>query len=68
MLKVEYARDGKNQIVGTKTTGFENGDEVARDSGGKILGHSNSAFGNTRDAQGKLVSRNQADADLLLRR
>ena len=68
MLKVEYVRDGKNQIMGAKTTGFENGDEVARDRDGRVLGRSSSVFANTRDAQGRLVSRNQADADLLLRR
>jgi len=68
MLKVEFVRDGNNQITGTKTTGFLNGDEVARDRDGKIVGRSSSAFGNTRDAQGKLVSRNQADTDLLFRR
>jgi hypothetical protein len=68
MLKTQYFRDGRNQIVGTKTTGFESGEEVARDRDGRVLGHSSSAFGNTRDAQGKLVSRNEADTDLLLRR
>lgn len=68
MLKVDFVRDGKNQVMGTKTTGFANGDEAARDRDGKVLGHSSSVFGNTRDAQGKLMSRNQADADLLLRR
>ena len=68
MLKVEYVRDGKNQIIGTKTTGMANGEVIARDRDGKILGRSNSIFGNTRDAQGRLVSQNHADVDLLFRR
>jgi hypothetical protein len=42
MLKIEYVRDGKNQIIGSKTSGFGNGDTVARDRDGKILGHSTS--------------------------
>jgi hypothetical protein len=65
MLKVEYVRDGKNKIIGTKTSGFSNGDTVARDSSGKVLGRSSNKFGNTRDASGRLTSTNQADADSL---
>jgi hypothetical protein len=40
MLKTEYIRDGRNQIMGSSTSGFANGDTVARDRSGKILGHS----------------------------
>ena len=29
-MKIEYVRDGKSQIVGSKTTGFANGDTVAQ--------------------------------------
>jgi len=65
MLKVEYVRTGKNQILGSKTSGFANGDTVARDRDGKILGRSSSKFGNTRDASGRITSTNQADADSL---
>ena len=65
MLKTEYVRNGRNQIIGRKTSGFSNGDTVARDSSGKILGRSNSKFGVTRDAQGRITSTNQADADSL---
>jgi hypothetical protein len=68
MLKTEYVHDGKNQLIGSKTTGFTNGDVTARDRDGKSLGHSNSEFENTRDAEGRLVSRNQADVGLLFRR
>ena len=65
MLKVEYVRDGKNKIIGSKTSGFSNGDTIARNSSGKILGRSSNKFGNTRDASGHLTSTNQADADSL---
>jgi hypothetical protein len=46
MLKVEYVRNGKNQIIGSKTSGFSNGDTVARDRDGQILGRSSSKFDN----------------------
>lgn len=65
MLKVEFVRNGKNHIIGTKTSGFDNGDTVARDSSGKILGRSSNKFRNTRDSHGRVTSVNQADADSL---
>ena len=65
MLKVEYVRDGKNQIVGSKTSGFASGNTVARDRDGRILGHSSYRFCNTRDGDGKLISTNQADVESL---
>lgn len=68
MSKTEFIRDGKNQIMGIVTSGFANGDSIARDRSGKILGHSNSTFENTRDADGRLVSRNADDVSLLFRR
>ncbi len=60
MLKVEFVRDGKNQLIGGKTTGFSNGDEVPRGRHRKALGHSSSAFGNTRDAQGSRAGPSRA--------
>jgi len=68
MLKTAYIRDGKNKIIGSATTGFPNGDAVARDRNGKILGRSSELFHNTRDADGHLISRNIADVGLLFRR
>jgi YD repeat-containing protein len=50
------------------TSGFANGDAVARDRDGKVLGHSNDRVDNTRDGNGRLVSRNTADVGLLFRR
>jgi YD repeat-containing protein len=65
MLKVEYIRDGNNQIIGTATSGLPNGDIVVRDREGRILGHANTVFNTTRDADGRLISRNAADVGLL---
>lgn len=65
MLKTEYVRDGRNKIIGSRTSGFENGDVIARDRKGQILGHANARFQNTRDGQGRLISQNVADVDLL---
>ena len=67
MLKKEYVRNGKNQIIGKKTTGFLNGDTVARDANGKILRRANSKFDITRDSEDRITSTNQADADSLFK-
>ena len=68
MLKINFVRDGKNQIMGSVTSGFANCDTVARDHDGKVLGHANDRFNNTRDGSGHLVSRNVADVRLLFNR
>lgn len=65
MLKKAYIRNGKNQIIGSETSGFANGDTAVRDSHGKIIGRGNSSFDNTRDAHGNLVSTNTDNAGLL---
>jgi hypothetical protein len=65
VLKNEYVRNGKNQIIGRKTTGFTNGDIVARDVNGNTLGRANSKLGITRDSAGRITSTNLGDADSL---
>jgi hypothetical protein len=65
MLKIEYVRDGKHQIIGKKTSGLAAGETVAHDAHGKILGRSSQLFGTTRDAKGSLSSTNQADVNML---
>jgi hypothetical protein len=65
MLRKTYIRNGKNQIIGSETSGFENGDTVVRDSHGKILGRASGRYHNTRDVHGRLVSTNTDDAGLL---
>jgi hypothetical protein len=65
MLKTEYVRDGKYQIIGKKTSGLAAGGTVAHDSHGKILGRSSDLFATTRDAKGSLTSADQADVNTL---
>jgi hypothetical protein len=65
MLKTEYVRDGKYQIIGKKTSGLAAGGTVAHDSHGKILGRSSELFSTTRDAKGALTSSSQADVNTL---
>ena len=67
MLKHEYVRGNKNQIIGRKTTGFSNGDTIARDADGKVLGRANSKFHITRDSEGRITSTNQGNADSLFK-
>jgi hypothetical protein len=66
-MKIFTVRDGQNRIVGTTTTN-SNGDTVARDRSGSILGRSSQTFYNTRGPNDRLVSNNTADARVLLRK
>ena len=68
MLKKTYVKDGNNQAIGSVTSGFANGSAVARDTAGKVVGRASETFHNTRDAQGRLVSTNTADPNLLFRK
>ena len=68
MVKTEYIGDGKNQIKANITTGLATADAVVREGSGRILDHSNSVFNNTRDSQGRLMSRDSDDSGLLLRK
>ena len=63
MTKIEWVRDGKQQILGSKTICTSTGITVARDRSGKILGHSNDKAHITRDSHGRLVRSGEADAD-----
>jgi hypothetical protein len=65
-MKVSTMRDGQGRILGNTTT-FSNGDTVARDRSGNVLGRSNQTFNNTRGQDDELVSNNTADARLLFR-
>lgn len=68
MLKKTYIRNSKGQILGSETSGVENGGTVVRDSHGKILGRASSKYHNTRDAHGRLVSNNTDAPGLLFER
>jgi hypothetical protein len=66
-MKVSTIRDGQGRIVGTNTN-FSNGDTVARDRSGHILGRSSQTFNNTRGPHDRLVSNNSTDTGLLFRK
>ena len=53
-----------DQSIGNETR-FENGDAVVRDQNGRIVRRCSETFRNTRDGDGKLVSRNTDDVGLL---
>jgi hypothetical protein len=69
MLKKTYVRDGKNQVVGSITSGFTGSYEtVVRDEDNTVIGTTSERFGTTRDGHGGLVSNNTADPGLLINR
>jgi hypothetical protein len=67
MVEFKWVRDGKQQILGTKSICTSTGIAVVRDRGGKILGYSRERFRNTRESRGRLVRSNEADTHGLLR-
>ncbi len=68
-LNKEYVRDGKRQIIGSVTTGFDEGHgSVVRDNHGSILGRTSTRNDQTRDSSGRLVSSNTADPGLLIKK
>src|SRR5580704_3207570 len=61
MLKKEYVRDGKNQIVASVTSGFEGSYEnIVKDEHEQITGTTSDRFHTTRDEHGGLVSTNSS--------
>jgi hypothetical protein len=66
-MKVSTVRDGQGRILGN-TTQYSNGNTVARNRGGSILGRSSQTFGNTRGPNDRLVSNNTADSRLFVRK
>jgi hypothetical protein len=40
-LEKKYIRNGRNQLVGSVTSGYSDTTEIARDARGKLLGKSN---------------------------
>jgi hypothetical protein len=67
MLKKEYLRGGKNEIIGSVVSGFSDESAVVRDEHEQIVGKTSERFHNTRDEHGLLVSTNTADAGLLIK-
>jgi hypothetical protein len=69
MLKKVYIRDGNKRVIGSVTTGFSGSfDSLVRDEHERVLGWSSEKFGTTRDSHGALISTNNADPGLLIRR
>lgn len=66
-MKVFTIRDGQGRILGN-TTSYSNGDTVARDRDGSVLGRSSQNFNNTRGQNDELVSNNTADVRILFRK
>jgi len=66
-LKIEVFRKS-GQILGSVTSGFSDNSATVRDPGGRIAGHASELFKTTRDAAGRLVSTNVANAGLLINR
>ena len=67
-LRKEYIRDGKNRVIGSVTTGFDDESSVVRDEEGHILGRTSDRFNTARDSDGNLVSLNTSDPGLLINR
>ena len=67
-LEKNVIRDGKRQIIGSVTTGFDDGHSVVRDNNGHILGRALTRNDQTRDSSGRLVSSNTAAPGLLINR
>lgn len=67
-LEKKYIRNGRNQLVGSVTSGYSDSTEVARDTQGKLLGKTNRKFSTTRDAHNRLRSIDTPDAGLLFGR
>ena len=65
-LSKTYVRDGNRKVIASVTAGFSDETEIVRNADNRILGKVNNRFHNTRDAHGRLVSIDTADAGLLI--
>jgi hypothetical protein len=66
-LDKKYMRGGKNEIIGSVTTGFHGGwSAVVRDKDNRVVGYTSDTFHTTRRTDGSLVSVDTADPGLLI--
>jgi len=65
-LSKKYVRDGKNRIIGSITSGYDDTSSVVRDENNQIAGRTSERFRTTRDGRGNLVSINSPDPGLLI--
>ena len=68
MLRKRYIRDGRNRLIGSITTGYDDTSSVVRDEHDQILGRTSDRFHTTRDNTGNLLSINSSDPGLLIGR
>ena len=68
MLRKRYIRDGRNRLIGSITTGYDDTSSVVRDEHDQILGRTSDRFHTTRDKTGNLLSINSSDPGLLIGR
>lgn len=68
-LEKKYIRDFNHRVVGSVTSGFDNGHvSVVRDNDGHVVGRTNTRYNETRDNNGRIISSNTADPGLLIRK
>jgi hypothetical protein len=67
-LQKKYVRNGKNEIIGSITTGYSDESAIIRDEDNEITGRTSERFHTTRDAHGNLVSIDTSDPGLLINR
>jgi hypothetical protein len=65
-MSKEVVRDGQRKVIGFVD---DSGNEtVVRDSANRVTGRTSDRFGTTRDEHGRLVSSNNADPGLLIKK
>jgi hypothetical protein len=68
-LQKKYIRGGRNEIIGSVTTGFHGGiSAVVRDKDNRITGYTSDMFHTTRRTDGSIVSINSSDPGLLIKK
>lgn len=67
-LKKDYIRDGRNQIIGSVTSGYSDESEVVRNPDNQIAGRTSGIFNTVRDRDGSITSVDSSDPGLLINR
>jgi len=67
-LKKGYVRDGRNQIIGSVTSGYTDHSQAVRDESNNVSGRTSGIFNTVRDRDGSLTSVNSSDPGLLINR
>ena len=66
-LQKRFVRDGRNRVIASVTSGFNDGSEVVRDENNTVVGRSCPRYGVTRNLDNTFVSLNTADPALLIK-